>query len=89
MKYYYLLLLGLFVSNLCRAQEERKEVVSFEDAYKRNYPITKLAGQRPRVDGRLDDDIWQNKGVWSEIFSQVIPFERAHTDSWTRVKIFL
>ncbi|QBQ40434.1 hypothetical protein E2P86_04405 [Sphingobacterium psychroaquaticum] len=88
MKYYYLLLLGLFVSNLCRAQEERKEVVSFEDAYKRNYPITKLAGQRPRVDGRLDDDIWQNKGVWSEIFSQVIPFERAHTDSWTRVKIF-
>lgn len=88
MKYYCAFLCCLFYSLLGYGQHEIKEVVSFEDAYKRTYHITKLAGERPRIDGKLDESIWQEKGEWSEKFSQVIPFERAHTDSWTRVKLF-
>src|SRR5690625_1294998 len=79
-----LLLSGIF----CHAQEERKAVVTFEDAYKRTYHITRLDEEAPHIDGRLDEDIWTEKGEWSEKFSQVIPFERAHTSSWTRMKIF-
>lgn len=86
---YYCVVLFLFVAQaICQAQDERKEVVTFEDAYKRIYHVTKLHGERPVVDGKLDEDIWEHKGAWSEKFSQVIPFERAHTLSWTRMKIF-
>lgn len=69
-------------------QTAREEVVTFEDAYKRTYQVTRLDQKAPKIDGRLDDDIWQNKGTWSEKFSQVIPFERVHTPNWTRMKIF-
>lgn len=74
---------------MCAAQD-RTAVVAFEDAYKRVYHITKIDHDRdrPRIDGKLDEDIWLRQGEWSEKFSQVIPFERVHTDSWTRVKIF-
>ncbi|SKB65291.1 hypothetical protein SAMN05660841_01719 [Sphingobacterium nematocida] len=88
MKCYYSFFCCLLFSSLCWAQDERKEVVSFEDAYKRIYNITKLSEERPRIDGKLDESIWQEKGEWSEKFSQVIPFERAYTASWTRVKLF-
>jgi len=71
-----------------QAQNERAEVVSFQDAYKRVYHITRLRGERPRIDGSLDEPFWQNEGEWSEKFSQVIPFERVYTASWTRMKIF-
>src|SRR5699024_4794340 len=87
MKYYSILCL-LLACNLSYAQNEREEVVSFEDAYKRSYNITRLYEEAPQIDGRLDEEIWQTKGEWSEKFSQVIPFERVHTDSWTRMKIF-
>lgn len=69
-------------------QTDRKEVVSFDQAYKRNYDVTRLEDEKPKIDGKLDEEIWQNVGTWSDKFSQVIPFERAHTDSWTRMKIF-
>ncbi|HUH47302.1 MAG TPA: DUF5916 domain-containing protein [Arenibacter sp.] len=85
---YYAFLFFLIIHTIFWAQDERKEVVSFEDAYKRKYNITKLTGERPKIDGKLDEDIWQDKGEWSEKFSQVIPFERVHTESWTRMKIF-
>lgn len=87
MKYLFLLLF-IILRNICYSQEERQEVVTFEDAYKRKYTTTKLTGEAPRIDGKLDDDIWINKGEWSEKFSQVIPFERVYTPSWTRMKIF-
>ena len=81
----FLLLLG---SISVYGQDERSPVVSFDQAYKRAYSATKIVDNPPRIDGRLDDSVWINQGVWSEKFSQVIPFERAHTDSWTRGKIF-
>lgn len=80
-------LLLLFACMLAQAQDGRKEVVTFEDAYKRVYHITRLHAERPRIDGKLDEDVWQTTGEWSEKFSQVIPFERVHTGSWTRMKI--
>lgn len=85
---YFAFLFFLLVYVVCSAQDNRKEVVSFEDAYKRKYNISKLTGERPRIDGKLDEAVWQNQGEWSEKFSQVIPFERAYTASWTRMKIF-
>lgn len=87
MKYYFFLLFILFYT-ICHGQDERKEVVTFEDAYKRVYNTTKLNDEKLQIDGKLDEDIWQQKGEWSEKFSQVIPFERVHTGSWTRMKIF-
>jgi len=86
-KYYLILLLHIIWSE-SRAQDERKEVLTFKDAYKRTYNITKLTEGTPKIDGRLIDEIWIQKGEWSEKFSQVIPFERVHTGSWTRMKIF-
>ncbi len=88
MKYCFFFSLFLVFHTLCQAQDKRKEVVSFQDAYKRIYNVTKLDGEKPRTDGKLDEDIWTHKGEWSEKFSQVIPFERVHTGSWTRMKIF-
>lgn len=87
MKFFKIFLL-LLCSISVYGQDERSPVVSFDQAYKRAYSATKIVDNPPRIDGRLDDSVWINQGVWSEKFSQVIPFERAHTDSWTRGKIF-
>lgn len=82
-----LIILSLFFCSLAYGQMDRKEVVTFDEAYKRNYSATRLIGERPQIDGILDDSVWHQIGTWSEKFSQVIPFERVHTDSWTRMKI--
>jgi len=71
------------------SQDERKPVVSFEDAYKRDYKATKISSDQPRIDGKLDEDIWKNQGEWSEKFSQVIPFSMTRTSmSESIVRIF-
>ncbi|MGV3763822.1 DUF5916 domain-containing protein [Parapedobacter sp.] len=85
---YLITVLLLSACMVSRAQDERTAVVTFEDAYKRVYRITKLDSVRPQIDGKLDETVWQHTGEWSERFSQVIPFERVHTGSWTRMKIF-
>ena len=85
---FYIFLSCLLCSSLCYAQQVREEVVTFDKAYKRSYTTYKLESDAPKIDGKLDDDVWINKGEWSEKFSQVIPFERVYTPSWTRMKIF-
>ncbi len=87
MKFFYSILILLYAVAVY-GQQERIPVVSFEQAYKRAYNATKIVSNPPKIDGKLDDSIWVNQGAWSAEFSQVIPFERAHTDSWTRGKIF-
>jgi len=85
----YLLLIFLLANiSVVYGQDDRIPVVSFDDAYKRNYQATKITQDQPKIDGKLDESLWQDQGEWSEKFSQVIPFERAYTGSWTRVKIF-
>lgn len=84
------LLTGLFLA-LCAngAMAQQDSIVPFEKAYKRVYNIEKIsAGQRPVIDGRLDDDLWINHGAWSDRFVQITPYERAISPSPTRVKLF-
>src|SRR3546814_33662 len=88
MSKYPLAVLLLLACLFSRAQDERTAVVTFPDAYKRVYTITQLDSVRPQIDGKLDEAVWQHRGEWSAPFSQVIPFERVHTGSWTRMKIF-
>ena len=85
---YWIILFSLSLFGSSYAQSERTPVVSFQDAYKRIYQATVIHRTPPTIDGKLDEDLWLNQGNWSEKFVQVIPFERAHTDSWTRVKLF-
>ncbi len=81
--------LFLFIGSLSYAQEQRETVVSFEDAYKRQYNITRIdESQRPSIDGKLDEALWNDLGEWSADFSQVTPYERAKTNSTTRIKLF-
>ena len=69
-------------------QAQQDSIVPFDKAYKRVYPIQKIRGEKPVIDGKLDEDLWRNQGVWSERFVQIIPYERAISDSPTRVKLF-
>ena len=86
MKHVVLLLSFLFPS-LCAAQE-RDSIVPFEKAYKRTYPIQRITGERPVIDGRLDEPLWRERGEWSDRFVQIIPYERVISDSPTRMKLF-
>ena len=63
--------------------------ISFEKAYKRMYHITKIVGdERPVIDGKLDERIWAEQGVWTEDFVQVAPNERMPSNSPTKAKLF-
>lgn len=83
---YLTLLVFLSVSLLGNAQQD--SIVPFEKAYKRVYDIQKVTGQKPLIDGRLDEDFWTKQGEWSDRFVQIIPYERAISSSPTRVKLF-
>lgn len=83
---YLTLLVFLSVSLLGNAQQD--SIVPFEKAYKRVYDIQKVTGQKPLIDGRLDEDFWTKQGEWSDRFVQIIPYERAISPSPTRVKLF-
>ena len=63
-------------------------IIPFDKAYKRVYYITKNTGERPVIDGKLDEDFWTNQGKWSDPFIQVTPYERNISPSPTRVKLF-
>ncbi|MDR0844685.1 MAG: hypothetical protein LBN71_05640, partial [Tannerella sp.] len=52
-------------SLLCYAQQESE--LTFEQAYKRAYTITKTT-QTPVIDGRLDEDFWTRQGEWTVDF---------------------
>jgi len=85
MRYFYVLGLLIWV---VAGYSQTDSVVPFDDAYKRIYKITKVTdGQRPVMDGRLDEDFWTNQGEWTEKFVQVMPRERAFTASTTRAKL--
>ena len=83
----FLFCMGLLLSAI-GAKAQSDSIVPFEKAYKRVYTIEKLQGERPVIDGRLDDEVWRRRGTWSDRFVQIIPYERAISPSETRVKLF-
>ncbi len=85
MRYLFVVCLLCIVFSVCAQQAD---VVPFEEAYKRKYTITKLSGERPVIDGQLDEAVWNNQGEWSAPFVQVMPLERMPTASPTYVKLF-
>ncbi|MDR2811183.1 MAG: carbohydrate binding family 9 domain-containing protein, partial [Tannerellaceae bacterium] len=85
MKYFYSSVL-LCATSFCFAQQD--SIIPFENAYKRVYHITKISGNKPVIDGKLDEPVWSEQGQWSEPFVQVEPYERKVSSSFTRVKLF-
>lgn len=83
---YILILLFLSVCLLCNAQQD--SILPVEIAYKRIYNATKVSGVKPVIDGQLNEYFWTEQGQWSDRFVQIIPYERAITQSPTRVKLF-
>jgi hypothetical protein len=81
-------ILSVFLTASLYAYAQHDSVIPFENAYKRVYHIVKIAGQRPVIDGKLDEPLWNEHGQWSEPFVQVEPYERRTTPSLTRVKLF-
>ena len=85
MKYFCLLTLILCYS-VGYAQSD--SIIPFDKAYKRVYTITKISdGDRPAIDGRLDENFWTKQGEWSDPFVQVMPYERNISPSPTKVKL--
>ena len=84
-KYLYI---SLVLCTSLTGQAQQDSIVPFGKAYKRVYPIQKIQGKKPVIDGKLDEDLWRNQGVWSERFVQIIPYERVISNSPTRVKLF-
>ncbi len=82
-----LLLLSTFytICVFCYAQQD--SIVPFDKAYKRNYYTQKVNGERPIIDGRLDEDFWTKNGEWSERFVQVLPEERKVNPYTTYMKV--
>ena len=81
------LILLIFFSTSLFVKAQSDSIVPFDKAYKRTYHITKISGIKPDLDGRLDEPFWMENGLWSDRFVQIIPYERAITESQTRVKL--
>lgn len=67
--------------------QENKDLIPFDQAYKRNYQTVRLKGEAPVVDGKLDDECWFKEGKWSQNFIQNTPVERGQPTYQTRIKI--
>ena len=67
--------------------QEQKDLIPFEQAYKRNYNTVRLTGNPPLIDGKLDDLCWTEEGSWSQNFLQNTPVERGQPTYPTRIKI--
>jgi len=74
----------------CFCLSAQETAIPFDKAYKRIYHITKLEDgvTRPVIDGKLDEPVWEEQGEWTEDFVQVTPFERMHSNSPTKAKLF-
>lgn len=86
MKPFFLILHFIFFSAGLMAQQD--SIISFNDAYKRKYSITKITDSKIEIDGKLNESLWKTNGEWSQSFIQIIPYERITSSSPTRVKLF-
>ena len=83
-----LLLLLITGSLTTSLSAQTDNILPLDSAYKRHYTITKVQDIVPILDGKLNDKMWVEQGVWSDSFVQIIPYEREPTPSFTRVKLF-
>ena len=79
--------MGIWLAGITFVQAQQEATLPMEQAYKRTYQIQKVSGQRPTIDGRLDEDFWK-QGTWTADFVQVQPYERQTSPSPTRAKLF-
>ena len=82
----YLFFVVCMFSCVCVFAQEA--AIPFDQAYKRVYNIVRISGDRPVIDGKLDDPIWMEQGNWTEDFVQVTPHERMPSSSPTKAKLF-
>ena len=86
MKYLFITVFFLSFYQFLYAQDTQ---LPFDEAYKRKYHIARISGDaRPVIDGKLDELIWTEQGVWTEDFVQVTPYERMPSSSPTKAKLF-
>jgi hypothetical protein len=77
----------IFCNFIVSYSQEDPKLIPFDQAYKRTYHTVRLKGAPPVIDGKLDDDCWENEGEWSQNFIQNIPVERVRPTYPTRIKI--
>ena len=81
--------MAVLLLNIAVSIGQEADVIPMDSAYKRIYNIHSiLSDQLPKIDGKLDDEVWQHVGSWTQDFVQTQPFERRPTNYITRAKIF-
>ncbi len=79
--------LYLFCTFLCLCNGvnagDTKNKTNFQ---KRTYITTKLTSQAPAIDGKLNDECW-NEGEWSENYIQQMPVEGGEPSQNTQMKV--
>jgi hypothetical protein len=84
----FVCILILFFFETCNLlSQEPDNLIPFDQAYKRNYYTTKLQGNPPVIDGKLEDACWIREGNWSQNFIQNTPVERGLPTFPTKIKI--
>jgi hypothetical protein len=62
------------------------EVNAHPEYYKRTYTTMHIQGNTPTIDGKLNDNCWQ-EGIWSEDYIQQTPVEGGKATERTKVKV--
>ena len=87
MRYIFLCVL-LCCVGISTAQQEQV-FIPFEDAYKRVYHVKRYENVQITIDGKLDEEVWQDLSTWTEDFVVSMPAERLVPQSKTRAKVFM
>jgi len=78
----------VIILSSCFCISAQEIAIPLDKAYKRIYQITRITGDRPVIDGKLDEPVWSEQGIWTEDFVQVTPKERMPSNSPTKAKLF-
>ncbi len=67
--------------------KKSKNDTTYSEFYKRKYTTYRLKSTPPLIDGKLDDNCWNNEGEWLQNFVQQTPKEGALASERTIMKI--
>jgi hypothetical protein len=76
----------VYSSQIILSAKEDSAVYKTADG-KRIYNTQKLAYEKPKIDGVLDDSCWLYEGYWSGGYKQFLPTEGANPSQKTEVKV--